>query len=230
MKELLNKKKDIARALVIILELFAVGIIAYLIILPFYPKIKYQISYNREEVRNDAKDLEKTKQKVQKIIQKQQAEEQKANKQENKSNNENNNNAAPAPVIGNRLIITKIGINAPIVESQDEDYGLARGSWHVPETSTPDQGSNTVITGHRFKYLPPNNVTFYLLDKLENDDIISVIWNDKEYYYKVRESKIVGRTETSILNSSDNPILTLFTCDPIYSEENRLVVVGELIE
>jgi len=228
MKQIFTDKKDLARALVIILELFAVGIIIYLIILPFYPRIKYEISYNKESAKEEAKDLEKTKEKVQEIIR--ETKEQEANKEKNENNNDNNaENKIVIPTSGNRLIITKIGVNAPIIESENENYGLSRGSWHLPDSSTPDKGGNTVITGHRFKYLPPNNVTFYLLDKLEEGDIISVVWDDKEYYYRVKETKIVGKTETSVLNKSEEPILTLFTCHPIYSEENRLVVVAELV-
>jgi len=233
MKQIFTDKKDLARALVIILELFAVAIIVYLIILPFYPRIKYEISYNSESAKEEAKNLEKTKEKVQKIISEMKEQEtDKAKNEENndgENNNINNSNQVVIPTTGNRLIITKIGVNSPIIESDNENYGLSRGSWRLPDTSTPDKGGNTVVTGHRFKYLPPNNVTFYLLDKLEEGDIISVVWDDKEYYYKVKETKIVGKTETSILNKSEKPILTLFTCHPIYSEENRLVVVAELI-
>jgi sortase A len=103
------------------------------------------------------------------------------------------------------------------------------GAWRVPESSTPDKGGNTVITGHRFKYLPPSNLTFYLLDKMETGDIISVVYKEKEYYYRVKEIKIVDKTELSILAPTKEPILTIFTCHPIYSTEKRLVVTGDLI-
>ncbi len=130
----------------------------------------------------------------------------------------------------NRIIIPKIGVNSPIIKSDNYDYALSRGSWMDPIGSTPDQGGNTVITGHRFKYLPPNNLTFYSLDKLIAGDIISVTWDDQDYLYKVREMKVVPKTETSILKKSKDSILTIFTCDPIFSEENRLVVISYLIE
>jgi sortase A len=107
---------------------------------------------------------------------------------------------------------------------------LSQGAWRLPETSTPDLGSNTVISGHRYKYLPPNNLTFYLLDKLAAGDIINVVWKNKEYDYRVRESKIVPPTQISILDPTEEPILTLFTCDPIFSEKNRLVVTADLIQ
>ena len=132
----------------------------------------------------------------------------------------------------NRVIIKKIGVDAPIIEAPESELNTAlnKGAWRMPQTSTPEKGSNTVISAHRFKYLPPNNLTFYLLDKLAVGDIVNVIWENKEYDYRVVESKIVLPTEISILDATDKPILTLFTCDPIWSQDKRLVVIGELIE
>jgi sortase A len=204
-----NKKLKILKALAIALELLALGLFIYLIALPFYPKIKYSVKSNKAEINKEAKDIEKIKAQVQEF-----------------------NNSFPEAdydISPNRLIIKKIGVNSPIVETKDSEYGLSLGAWRVPESSVPDKDSNTVLTGHRFKYLPPNNLTFYLLDKLEKDDIISVIWKGRDYYYRVRENKIVAPTELSILNPSTTPILTLYTCDPIYSQKNRLVVVADLI-
>lgn len=130
----------------------------------------------------------------------------------------------------NRLVISKIGVNAPIVESQNEEYGLSLGAWRVPDSSTPDKGGNTVITGHRFKYLPPSNLTFYLFHKLEKDDIISVLWKGEYYFYQIRETKIVEPEAIEIMDPSSDSILTLFTCHPVYSQKQRLVVVGELMD
>jgi LPXTG-site transpeptidase (sortase) family protein len=126
----------------------------------------------------------------------------------------------------NRLIIKSIGVNAPIVEAKGE-WGLDRGAWRMPESSTPDKGGNTVISGHRFKYLPPNNTTFYLFHKLKNGESIKVVWIGKEYEYRISEIKKVKKTDVSILDQTMYPVLTLFTCDPIYSQENRLVVIAK---
>lgn len=205
-----NRNK-ILRALVFTLELLALCLLLYIFILPIYPLAEYKISSSENKNNNiDSKDEAAVKQKT----------------EEYKSSLPQ----AEYAVSPNRLIITKIGVNAPIVESKNEQYGLSKGAWHIPESSTPDRGSNTVLTGHRFKYLPPNNLTFYLLDKLEIGDVLSVIWQDKEYYYRVRETKVVPDTELSVLDPSDEPIITLFTCTPVYSTEKRLVVIGELIE
>jgi sortase A len=200
------KKNKKTKALVIILELLALAIFAYLVILPFYPGVEYIIL---ETKNGDSRNMELVEKKVEAI--------------KNHLPDASDNRSA------NRLIITKIGVNAPIIESQNEKYGLNRGAWRLPESATPDKGGNTVITGHRFKYFPPNNLTFYLLDKLAIGDIIFVSWQERDYYYKVNEIKKVKNTDISVLNQTDKKILTLFTCDPIFSQENRLVVIGELL-
>lgn len=210
MSKLQIDKKNTLKALVFALELFAVGLIIYLIALPFYPAVKYNIGYDEEAIKEEAKSIEAAEKKVEEF---------------REHFPESEYDVSP-----NRLIITKIGVNAPIVEAKNSEWGLSKGAWRVPESSMPDMGGNTVITGHRFKYLPPNNLTFYLLDKLEVGDIVSVIWKEDDYFYRVRETKIVPAIELSIMDPADEPILTLFTCDPIYSTENRLVVISELVQ
>lgn len=129
---------------------------------------------------------------------------------------------------GRILVIPKIGVNITIVEGLDEG-ALERGAWRLPETSTPEERSNTVLTAHRFKYRPPSSKTFYLLDKLEIGDTFSVYWDGKEYKYRVSDIDIVPPTAIEVLNPSDTPIVTLITCHPLFSQKERLVVKGELM-
>jgi sortase A len=129
----------------------------------------------------------------------------------------------------NRLIIKKINVDAPIVESNNSKWALMRGMWRLPKTSTPDKGSNTVISGHRWLHKYPHKMTFWALDKVKTGDEIIVIWNGKTIKYKVFETKIVNQYATSILKPTKEPILTLFTCDPIYIGTNRLVVLAKPI-
>ena len=206
-------KQKIIKISVIVLEVSSVLLLAYLVLFPFYPMLVYKLKYEGKveyipyESGNASTSLEMHK----KIVQ-------------------NNFPEAHYDISPNRLIIPKIGVNAPIVESESEKFGLSQGAWHLPDSSSPDRGGNTVITGHRFKYLPPNNVTFYSFDKLGEGDFVSVIWNKEEYDYYIVETKIVPATEVSILEASNEAKLTLFTCHPIYSTEKRLVVVAEPVK
>ncbi|MEA2065456.1 MAG: sortase [Patescibacteria group bacterium] len=225
-----NQNKKIIKALVVVLEFLAIGILIYLIVLPFYPTVKYKLSQQGKSARVDWQNFETVKQKTEEMISNSLPISENTQRQEERVGQSANLPKAEYDDSSNRVIITKIGVNAPIIDSDNENYGLSRGVWRIPTSSTPDKIGNTVITGHRFKYLPPSNLTFYLFDKLKIGDIVSIIWQKKDYYYKIKEIKTVNPQDLSILKKTEKPILTLFTCDPIYSQKNRLVIIGELIK
>ncbi|MFH1366443.1 MAG: class D sortase [Patescibacteria group bacterium] len=129
----------------------------------------------------------------------------------------------------NRLVIPKIGVDVSIVEGKNEEASLLKGAWHIPGTQDPAKGGNMVISGHRFRYRPPNNTTFYLLDKLAVGDPFIVYWQGKEYDYQVSQTKIVEPNAIEILDNTDSPQVTLYTCTPLFTTKQRLVVIGELI-
>lgn len=128
---------------------------------------------------------------------------------------------------GNFLIIPQIGVNINIVEGQDESV-LSQGAWRRPNSSTPDKGGNTVITGHRFHYIPPNNKTFYNLDKLEEGSKIFIYWEDDRYIYTVYDTFLVDPDRLDIEGPREGNILTLYTCHPLWSADKRLVILSEL--
>ncbi|PJE50781.1 MAG: hypothetical protein COV29_03570 [Candidatus Yanofskybacteria bacterium CG10_big_fil_rev_8_21_14_0_10_36_16] len=130
--------------------------------------------------------------------------------------------------IKNRLVIPQANINMPLFYS-DNSQTLFKGGWLWPHNNTPAQGGNTVIFGHRFRFLPPVKNTFYNLDKVNIGDEFSLTWQGKIYTYRVVEIKIIEPTDLSVIASSDNSIITLITCSPLFSTKQRLVVVAELI-
>lgn len=134
---------------------------------------------------------------------------------------------------GFQLVINKIGINWQVLDGESPDSLLLKGFWHYPHTSTPDQGSNTVILGHRWVYKSGDPRTMYSLDKLKEGDLIDVYFNQKKFTYKTKKSYITKPSDLTMMQGSLTPILTLLTSHPI--EENkilskeRLVVVSELV-
>lgn len=129
----------------------------------------------------------------------------------------------------NTLIIPAVGIDVPIVEGQTED-ALNRGAWRRPNTSTPDKGGNTVITGHRFRYLPPSNLTFYHLDKVQVGDVIIIYWNQERFEYEVEDIFVVQPEQVEIESNTAEPRLTLYTCTPLWTAKQRLVIVALPLE
>ena len=209
------KDKRQRKALIFLLGLLSFAVLFYILILPLYPELKYRVVGDKEvdQKVETEKIVQEFKEKNPVIFE--------------KSAGFPSNEYKTSP---HRLIISKIGVNAPIIETDNQDYGLSLGAWLMPDGSDPGELGNTIITGHRFKYLPPNNLTFYLFHKLEVGDLAYVIWKGKEIYYEISEIKIVEDTDMSVMNQTEDETLTMFTCTPIYSTKQRLVVIAKPIE
>lgn len=130
---------------------------------------------------------------------------------------------------GNMLIIPAVGIDVRIVEGST-DKALDYGAWHRPGTGDPVSGSNMVITGHRFKYLPPSNLTFYHLDKVKVGDEVIVWWEDKEYEYTVEKKFEVTPDKIEVEAGTAEPQLTLYTCTPLWTARRRLIIVAKPVD
>lgn len=127
----------------------------------------------------------------------------------------------------NTLVIPKIHVDAEVLESKDASV-LNQGIWRRPHTSTPEDGGNTVIVAHRFLYTSGPQ-TFYHLDKLEEGDVFSVYWDGKPYNYEVFDVQVVPPDAVEIEENTEEEIVTLYTCTPLWTSENRLVVRGRRI-
>lgn len=125
----------------------------------------------------------------------------------------------------NTLAIPKLKMSE-LVNEGPTIAALRNGVWRRPNTSTPDRGGNTVMVGHRFTY--SGQAVFYYLDKLKVGDKITLYWQKKPYYYEVKETKVVPATELSVEANTKEPTLTLYTCTPLWSFKERLVVVAKL--
>lgn len=140
-------------------------------------------------------------------------------------------NVAPSPrpqtfvTTDDRLVIPAMVLDAPINEGSQHS-ALSKGLWRLPASSTPDQGGNTVIVGHRFTYTNPEGV-FYSLDKVHVGDEIGVFWQGKRYLYTVSQTEVVPPSDIAIQAPTVDSQLTLYTCTPLWLPKNRLVVVAK---
>ena len=127
---------------------------------------------------------------------------------------------------------TKIYINSIEVEGNIfeglESKTMNKGFWHFPTSSLPGQKGNTVIIGHRYAKLPPNKDTFFNLDKVKVGDKIEIVQLDSTYTYIVTDTRTVGKNDISVLQDYSDYRVTLITCSPLWSSEQRLVIVGKL--
>lgn len=132
-------------------------------------------------------------------------------------------------ILRDQLRLPTIGVAMEVVEGRDAKASLRKGAWRLPGTSTPDHGGNTVLGGHRWLYRPPSSRTLYHLDKVKIGDPVEVDWKGQTYRYRVREIKVVTPEQVEILEATSDDILTIFTCTPLFSSAQRLVVIAERI-
>ncbi|HTT86335.1 MAG TPA: class E sortase [Acidimicrobiales bacterium] len=122
------------------------------------------------------------------------------------------------------LTIPRIGMSgAAIVEGTNENQ-LQQGPGHYQGTSLPGQAGNAAIAGHRTTYGAP----FYDLNQLQVGDPIYIETAQGYFTYQVASSHVVEPSNTTVLEESEQPELTLTTCNPRYSAATRLVVVATL--
>ena len=138
---------------------------------------------------------------------------------------ENNSDTSTPIPKDNRLVIPSISINESIKESSTIGVINDGGTWRRPNTAVPTENNNTVIVGHRF--YGADTSTFYHLDKVNVGEQMALYWEGEEILYEVTEKKIVDASQVSIEAPTKEKQLTLYTCDPIWSAVNRLVIIAK---
>jgi LPXTG-site transpeptidase (sortase) family protein len=125
----------------------------------------------------------------------------------------------------NHLIIPKIVLDQPVLVG-DNSKLVNQGIWHIPGTTTPDHGSNTVLAGHRWTYYGAG--FFYNIDKIRTNDTMVLVWSGKIYVYKVANIATVPPSDTAVNAPSSKNMLTIYSCTPLWNAANRLIVTGSL--
>lgn len=134
-----------------------------------------------------------------------------------------------------RLVIPKIGVDAPISWNVSEDQlktKLLEGVVQSQGTALPGSIGNVFITGHSSYYSwvdSPYKDVFVLLDKLSPDDKVYIKYSSTVFTYNVESSKVVSPNDLSVMSQGSEKIISLMTCVPIGTNLNRLVVTAKQI-
>jgi len=153
----------------------------------------------------------------------------------------------PIAPTDNRIIIPKIGKNAPLVEMSTEHIegenwhelenqiqdGLRNGVVHYPGTAKPGQFGNVFLTGHS-SYYPWDNGKykdiFALLGQLEIGEEFYIYYDQKRYVYRIQSKEEVQPDNVSVLSQpKDRRIATLMTCTPVGTTLRRLIITAEQV-
>lgn len=87
--------------------------------------------------------------------------------------------------------------------------------------------NNVGLAGHRALV---KGKQFNRLDELKPDDVIEVTTHEGDYEFKVIRKFVVPKTEVSVLDEAEKPLITLITCTPLgrSNPPDRLIVQAEL--
>ena len=114
---------------------------------------------------------------------------------------------ADGGVIG-EIAVARLKLKAIVVQGDSEDL-LRRAVGHLAETPLPSEPGNVALAGHRDGLFRP-------LRGILPGDIITLATSDHEYQYEVQWTSVVPPDAVRVLQSTDEPTLTLITCFPFY--------------
>jgi len=122
------------------------------------------------------------------------------------------------------LTIPRLGMSDTVIVEGTGENQLQQGPGHYQGTPLPGEAGNVGIAGHRTTYGAP----FYDLDEMRSGDQVTIQTAQGIFVYQVVGSHVVQPADTTVLDASTTPELTLTTCNPRYSAATRLVVVATL--
>ena len=123
------------------------------------------------------------------------------------------------------LDIPRLSVSIPVVKG-DDDATLTLAAGHLPDTPRPWEPGNSAIAGHRDGLFRP------LKDIRVGDDVL-LRTTRGDLRYRVRDTKVVGPDDLSVLARTERQRLTLITCYPFYyvgAAPKRFVVHADRVD
>jgi len=131
----------------------------------------------------------------------------------------------PGPNHAIRLQIPKINKDVPVVEGDGPEQ-LKKGVGHAIYSANPGEIGNVVLSAHN----DIQGEIFRNLDQLEEGDLVILFSARKSYTYDVEDVLIVEPHQVEFLESTDESIATLISCFPYRIDNQRIIVIANLIE
>jgi sortase A len=116
--------------------------------------------------------------------------------------------AIPDGGLVGRVEIPKLHLSAVVFQGADSSV-LDHGVGHVDSSALPGQPGNVVFAAHRDTF-------FRSLRNIRKGDLVTVTTESGPRTYEVNSTEVVKPTETSVLDPTAQPTLTLITCYPFY--------------
>jgi sortase A len=122
-----------------------------------------------------------------------------------------------------RMVIAKIRLNAPVVETPPVNGEWEVADWgvgHLTTTPNPGVAGNMALSAHD----DIKGEIFKRLDELRPGDDVHIYTRHLMFTYTVVSSQVVDPTDVSVLNPTSQPTVTLISCTPYWVDTQRLIV------
>jgi sortase A len=117
------------------------------------------------------------------------------------------------------LRIDRLGLEVPVLEGTSE-LTLDRAAGHIEGTPLPGSGGNVGLAGHRDGF-------FRVLEDISEGDVLTLHTPSETLTYVVDRLSVVPPSDVSVLDPTDESVLTLVTCYPFHfvgSAPERFIV------
>ena len=117
------------------------------------------------------------------------------------------NNVPEGSLVG-RVEIPDLRLSAVVFQGTSDSI-LGRGVGHLDGSALPGQPGNVVLAAHRDTF-------FRSLRNIHKGDVVRVTTPSGTHVYTVNSTEVVAPTQTSVMDPTAKPSLTLITCYPFY--------------
>lgn len=126
-----------------------------------------------------------------------------------------------------QIVIPKISVDSPVYQGFNSEELLNQGFWVSPGSYKLGEGE-VVMLCHRRHFGPYDPRTCWFLDEMTRGDEIIVMTNGVELRYNVVGVNVFDAEDPLIYSTSPKEdYIKIVTCTPLYSNEQRLVLLAK---
>jgi LPXTG-site transpeptidase (sortase) family protein len=134
-----------------------------------------------------------------------------------------------------RVVIPTLGLDSKVIQLGTRLDRHGQLAWETAPFAVgqhkglagPGQNGNMVLSGHISS--PNEGAVFHHLPDLKVGEGIIVGTEERQYLYRVVDTRTVTPDEVSVLDQTPDPTVTLITCVPDGIYSHRLVVTARLV-
>ena len=134
---------------------------------------------------------------------------------------------APGSEPATRIVIPRIGVDAPVVDTAPVSGIWQVADWavgHLSTTAQPGGIGNNALSAHD----DIKGEIFKRLGELKPGDAVELFTPHVVYTYVVTSQTAVDPSDTGVLAPTSKPTVTLISCTPYWVDTERVIVQGIL--